>query len=624
MSELFLTVLNMSLTASYVILFVILIRLLLKKAPKVISYALWGVVAFRLIIPFSFESIFSLMPRNINTVPIPHDIIYQENPQINSGIEIVDSFISETLPELATGASVNPLQIYTEIGAYIWVLGIMVLLIYSLVSILQLKRQLKGAKLVKKNIFEAKNMKTPFVLGLIKPKIYLPVGLKAEERNYILLHEQTHIHRTDHIIKILAFLILSVHWFNPLVWIAFMLMSTDMEFSCDERVLKEMNEEIKKPYANSLLSLATGGNILNGSPLAFGEGNVKGRIKNVLNYKKPRFWVIVFSIIIMAAVGIGFMTNPMSSPSFNGSSYRVEEILYQEPMYSFGYTLDTAPQYSISSDYQLYSKQIIDEDWNMHDGLYPYKISRQELKSLFNPLYNKAAHKAIDQAKLIYRADSHDDNQTFHLVIQLKYGDVLLAVGYDNEDNRHIRWLFRLEKLSDSNGEAADINLNTRDAGIDGQITGFAWEFINKDIVNYESNPEVNIIDSKITRLELIETFDSLADSPIDVYALEYRLLPKDLSKVVLAGGMDVDEEGWLKEASSMGRPLIVVLRNSDSLKLVGTLWTGEVSGKLGLEPAIQSLLEPIALVPTVPELSLEQIVGVDMVQLGYIFICAR
>ncbi|MGF7142018.1 beta-lactamase regulating signal transducer with metallopeptidase domain [Anaerotaenia torta] len=599
MSELFLTVLNMSLTASYVILFVILIRLLLKKAPKVISYALWSVVAFRLIIPFSFESIFSLMPWNTNTVPIPHDIIYQENPQINSGIEVVDSFLSKSLPGPATGASVNPLQIYIEIGACIWVLGIIVLLIYSLVSVLQLTGQLKSAKLIEKNIFEAENMKTPFVLGWIRPKIYLPVGLKAEERSYILLHEQTHIHRTDHIIKILAFLILSVHWFNPLVWIAFMLMSTDMELSCDERVLKEMNEEIKKPYTNSLLSLAAGTHILNGSPLAFGEGNVKGRIKNVLNYKKPRFWVIVFSIIIMAAVGIGFMTNPISSPSFNGSSYRVEEILYQAPMYSFGYTLDTAPQYSISSDYQLYSKQITDEDWNMHNGLYTYKISKKELYALFNPPYDKA-HEAISQAKLIYLADPNDDNQTFYLVIQLKNGDVLLAVGYDNEENRHIRWLFRLEKLSDSNGEAAGIKLNTKDDNMDGQITSFAWEFINKDIVNYESNPEVNIIDSKITRLELIETFDSLADAPIDVYALEYRLLPEDLSKVVLAGGMDVDEEGWLKEASSMGRPLIVVLRNSDSLKLVGTLWTGEVSGKLGLEPAIQSLLEPIVPVPTV------------------------
>ncbi|WP_273226005.1 M56 family metallopeptidase [Geosporobacter ferrireducens] len=313
MGELFLSVLNMSLTASYVILFVILVRLLLSKAPKVISYALWVVVAFRLIIPFSFESMFSLLPRSANIVPIPHDIIYQQIPQINSGIEVVDSFVSKSLPAPTIGASVNPLQIYTEIGAYIWILGIMVLLIYSVVSVLQLKRQLKSAQLIEQNIFEAKNLKTPFVLGLIRPKIYLPLGLNVEERGYILLHEQTHIHRKDHITKVLAFLILSIHWFNPLVWIAFMLMSTDMELSCDERVLKEMNEDIKKPYASSLLSLATGRHILNGSPLAFGEGNVKGRIKNVLNYRKPRFWVVVATVISVVAVSIGLVANPINT-----------------------------------------------------------------------------------------------------------------------------------------------------------------------------------------------------------------------------------------------------------------------------------------------------------------------
>jgi len=305
----------MSFTASYVILFVILVRLMLKKAPRVISYVLWGVVAFRLIIPSSFESMFSIMPRNTNAVPIPHDIIYQQNPQINSGIEVLDSFVNNSLPAPIIGASVNPLQIYVEIGAYLWVLGIIALLVYSLVSILILKRQLKNAELIEQNIFEAKNLKTPFVLGLIRPKIYLPDRLNATERNYILLHEQTHIRRKDHIIKILAFLTLSIHWFNPLVWIAFMLMSTDMELSCDEKVLKEMNEDIKKPYANSLLSLATGRYIFNGNPLAFGEGNVKGRIKNVLNYKKPRFWVVVIAAIIAVAIGVGLLANPSVNSS---------------------------------------------------------------------------------------------------------------------------------------------------------------------------------------------------------------------------------------------------------------------------------------------------------------------
>lgn len=180
MSQLFLAILNMSLTASYVIIFLMLIRLPLRKAPKFISYALWSVVAFRLIVPFSFESNFSLMPQNTNAIIMPHDIIYQQNPHINSGVGVVDSTINQLLPPPTIGTSANPLQIYTEIGSYIWVLGLIVLLVYSLISILLLKRQLKNAQLIEGNIFEAKNLKTPFVLGLIKPKIYLPVRINDE------------------------------------------------------------------------------------------------------------------------------------------------------------------------------------------------------------------------------------------------------------------------------------------------------------------------------------------------------------------------------------------------------------------------------------------------------------
>ncbi|HHW30078.1 MAG TPA: hypothetical protein GXX20_00140 [Clostridiaceae bacterium] len=265
MSELFLTVLNMSLTASYVILFVITVRLLLKKAPKVISYALWSVVVFRLIIPFSFESMFSLMPRkimlrNANSVPVSYDIIHQQSSQINKGIEATDSLVNHLLSTssaLTFDSSVNTLKIYAGIGAYIWIIGLIVFLIYSLVSVLMLKRRLKCAQLIEKDIFEANNLKTPFVLGFIKPRIYLPAGLNDTERRYIILHEQIHIHRKDHLIKMLAFIILSIHWFNPFVWIAFMLMCTDMELFCDERVMKVMNEDIKKPYASLLLSLAS-------------------------------------------------------------------------------------------------------------------------------------------------------------------------------------------------------------------------------------------------------------------------------------------------------------------------------------------------------------------------------
>ncbi|NLX69325.1 MAG: hypothetical protein GX024_00275 [Clostridiales bacterium] len=329
MGKLFISVLNMSITASYVILIVIIIRLLLKKAPKVISYALWSVVAFRLLIPFSFESVFSLMPRKTNVVPISNEIIYQQSLQIDNGIRVLDSITSEPLHAPHTDAGISSLQIFVEFGAHIWMLGIIILLVYSFVSILVLKRQLKDAQLIEKSIFEARNLQTPFVLGLIRPKIYLPAGLNDDERDYILLHEQIHIRRKDHIIKMLAFFVLCIHWFNPLVWVAYLIMSIDMELSCDERVLKDMNEEIKKPYANSLLSLATGRHILNGSPIAFGEGNVKRRIINVLNYKKPAFWVTLVSVLLAVVIGIGLLANPQdkvyeNSNGDNDSGARIQ------------------------------------------------------------------------------------------------------------------------------------------------------------------------------------------------------------------------------------------------------------------------------------------------------------
>jgi beta-lactamase regulating signal transducer with metallopeptidase domain len=320
MGKLFISVLNMSITASYVILIVIAIRLLLKKAPKVISYALWGVVAFRLLIPFSFKSVFSLIPRKTNVVPISNGIIYQQSLQIDNGIRVLDSFTSEPLHASNAGASISPLQNFIEFGAYIWMLGIIILLVYSFVSILVLKRQLKAARLIENNIFESRSLQTPFVLGVIRPKIYLPVGLNEDERDYILLHEQIHIRRKDHIIKMLAFFVLCIHWFNPLVWVAYLIMSIDMELSCDESVLKEMNEEIKKPYANSLLSLAAGRHILSGSPIAFGEGNVKRRIMNVLNYKKPAFWVTLVSVLLAVAIGIGLLANPDDKGLYENSN----------------------------------------------------------------------------------------------------------------------------------------------------------------------------------------------------------------------------------------------------------------------------------------------------------------
>ena len=307
MEDLFISVLNMSLTASYVITAIMLARLFLKKAPKAISYALWAVAGFRLVFPFSFESVLSLIP--FKSAPIPADIAMQPIPRVDSGIRIVDNVVSSVLPAATPAASVNPVQVWLTVGAYLWFAGMAIMLIYSVVSMVLLKRRLNGAVLIEDNIYRAENLKTPFVLGLFRPKIYIPAGLTEEENRYIILHERTHIRRHDHVVKPLAYFILCLHWFNPLAWAAFLLMSADMEMSCDERVLKEIGGETKKAYSMSLLSLAAERPIIGGSPLAFGEGGMKERIKNVLNFKKPSRTIIIAAVALVAILSVGFAMN---------------------------------------------------------------------------------------------------------------------------------------------------------------------------------------------------------------------------------------------------------------------------------------------------------------------------
>ncbi len=312
MENLFLEVFNMSITASYVILFVIVARLLLKRAPKIFSYALWSVVFFRLICPFSFESMFSLI--RVNTQTVSPAIMTAQTPQINSGIPVIDRVANQTLnqsiPAPTFEASANPMQVLVGFWEGVWLIGVGALLLYSVFTALKLYDKLGSAEHVYGKVFEMEGIKTPFVFGLFRPKIYLPSGLSENEKTYIIRHEETHIKRFDHIIKPLAFFVLCIHWFNPLAWVAFFLMGEDMELSCDESVIRQLGSDIKKDYSSSLLALSAGGRIVGGCPLAFGESSTKGRIMNILNYKKPAFWVVAAAVIAVAALGIGLLANP--------------------------------------------------------------------------------------------------------------------------------------------------------------------------------------------------------------------------------------------------------------------------------------------------------------------------
>lgn len=309
LEKLFLQILNMSFIGGIVILFILTARIILKKAPKIFSYSLWAVALLRLIFPFSFESILSLIP--IKTETISQDILYNQTVQVNSGVAGIDNFTNSSLPAGTIYERANSMEILVSVGSILWVAGILVLLTYSLVSLFRLKRRLENEVVYEKdNIYSSTVIDTPFVLGIIHPKIYLPTLLSESEKNYILLHEQTHIKRFDHVMRVISYLVLCIHWFNPLVWIAFYVSGKDMEMACDESVIRRLGDGVKKDYSSSLLSLATGKRRLGATPLAFSEGDTKGRIKNIMNYKKPMFWVILIILIGIVIFSFSLLSNP--------------------------------------------------------------------------------------------------------------------------------------------------------------------------------------------------------------------------------------------------------------------------------------------------------------------------
>ena len=307
-------VLNMTITGSVVILFVLLARLALKKAPKIFSYALWAVVLFRLLCPVSITTDFSLLglfdtPAVENTQHttaveyIPYDVVHTPELEVQLPVPpIVNEAVNHALPQEHAALGADPLEGEFAIGSFIWLLGIGAMAVYSMVSYILLRRKLVGAVLLRDNIYLADGIDSPFVMGLFRPKIYLPSALSEQEQGYIILHEQHHIRRGDHLVKALAFIALCIHWFNPLVWVAFVLSSKDMEMSCDEAVVKKLGEGIRADYSASLLSLATGRRIIAGTPLAFGEGDTKSRIKNMLNWKKPAVWITVLATVVCIVV----------------------------------------------------------------------------------------------------------------------------------------------------------------------------------------------------------------------------------------------------------------------------------------------------------------------------------
>ena len=331
MNELFLKIINMSISASWLILAVLILRLVLKKAPKWVNVLLWGIVAVRLICPLSFESALSLIP---SSETIPLDIEMAAKPTIDSGVPAINSVVNPVLSSFAPPqhvlTSAIPLQIWIPILNIIWLIGVGALLLYTAVSYWRLCRKVDTAVRYKGNIFQSENVSSPFVLGIIKPRIYLPFNMNGQDLEHVVAHEQAHIRRKDHWWKPLGFLLLTIHWFNPLMWLAYVLLCRDIEFACDEKVIKELGNEQRADYTQALVVCSVNRRMIAACPLAFGEVGVKDRVKSVMNYKKPAFWGVVLAVIVCVFVAVCFLTNPVTKN--NGTDGTVTEWFdYLEP-----------------------------------------------------------------------------------------------------------------------------------------------------------------------------------------------------------------------------------------------------------------------------------------------------
>lgn len=311
MSDLFLKIINMSISASWLVLAVLLLRIVLKKAPKWVNVLLWGIVAVRLAFPFSIESALSLIP---SAETISPGIMMDTVPSVQTGVPAINNVINPVIGSSlapAPGASANPLQIWIPILSIVWAVGVAALLLYTAVSYWRLRRKVSEAVILRDNIYQSENVASPFVLGVFRPRIYLPYNMDGQDLSHVVSHEQAHIRRRDHWWKPLGFLLLTIHWFNPLMWLAYVLLCRDIELACDEKVIKELDNEQRADYAQALVVCSVNRRMIAACPLAFGEVGVKDRVKSVMNYKKPAFWIIILAVIACVIVAVCFLTNPM-------------------------------------------------------------------------------------------------------------------------------------------------------------------------------------------------------------------------------------------------------------------------------------------------------------------------
>ena len=332
MAAVFLKLLNLSISASWLVLAVLVLRLVSKRSPKWMNVLLWGIVALRLVLPFSIESALSLIPSAETVSPVA--VQSAPAPTITSGVSVIDNAVNPSLSEhfaAVPTASVNPLYVWTEIAGWVWLIGLGAMLLYALASYLRLRRRVSVSLPIQDNIYLCDAISSPFILGVVKPHIYLPSGLDEVQRQNVLSHERAHLARRDHWWKPLGFALLAVYWFNPVLWLAYTLLCRDIELACDERVIRTMDESAVKTYSTVLLACSMPRKAVITCPLAFSEVGVKERVKNALHYKKPAFWVVAASVAVCVVVAVCFLTNPPTDTDAAGLvGFRREQVTYAD------------------------------------------------------------------------------------------------------------------------------------------------------------------------------------------------------------------------------------------------------------------------------------------------------
>lgn len=433
--DIFLKLFNLSVSASFLVLAVLFLRLLLKKAPKWSICLLWGLVGLRLVFPFSIESVFSLIPSAETVSP---DIVYEAEPTIDSGIEMVDHIVNPILiqtfaPSQEMVTSINPMQVFLAIATVIWLIGMLAMIAYMLVGYIRLRLRLRTAVKWEDNVYQSESVSSPFIFGTVCPRIYLPFAMDETEMTHVLAHERAHLRRLDHLTKPFAYLILAVYWFNPLLWLSYVLLCRDIELACDEKVVREMDADAKKAYSMALLKCSMNQKTRLACPLAFGEVGVKERVQNVMHYKKPAFWIIMIAVIAVIVTAVCFLTNPKGKGA-EFLFYRPVEIVGEEESFSVNENIPI----SLQKYYMMISTGSGFYEWNEYSNAWNRLVDGSVDDPMAKIRMNKGDMAALFSEKFVFDGDRYGGD---YLTLDSLYIGTKTIYSFEHTNDDGEKWV---------------------------------------------------------------------------------------------------------------------------------------------------------------------------------------